>query len=446
MDFNIFPFMDDIDFLSYEQFNNSVSDARAKMLYVDKALIGSEPAIVDWNGIVEVPDGRFDTVFRGIRLECFLSVEKDAPLYVMFSGCNTRKTPRFSRWSYHRFCRGSVLCIADPMLKMYEHLTLGWYYGNDEFNLREMIAAFVEEVAGMLHLDNKNIIFAGSSGGGAAAFECASYLPGAKAVAINPQIVLKEYYYAEEFSRLTGNDLDNDILGHRNNALYYIQNSVNNPYLIIANMRSAKDMMQIGHIRDTLSISIQYGLNIYKNLVIWLYDADVAPFMNPHDTQEYYCVWFMIEYLLRHLDDMDKCLSLQPLYRLVNEFWHDHWMLKRQQKEKTKKWAEAVRAISCTNREVAVFGSGRIAYQLLNDLLDVQGSNYFHVRYIIDNNIHREGVEFLGYAVTHPSTIEDWGRLYVIIATELYADEIRQQLEELGLEYQKDFINGVELM
>lgn len=450
--FPLFPYMKDIPFMSYEQFADAVSEARNRILEVDRFLIspkGNGGGILEWEISDRIPVGRFDTDFQGIHLECFLHRKSGKRLYIMLNGANSERETRFSRWSYFSFCEGSVLCIADPMLKMYESLMLGWYYGKDELNLRRVVADFVKELAGRMGVSGEDIVFVGSSGGGAATFECASYIPGSRVVAINPQIVLEEYYYAQKFSRITGNNLRTDLYGHRNNALYYIRRHPHNPYLIIANLRSSKDMEQIGNVKELLQINLRYGLNRYDNLIIWLYDADVSPALNPHEAQEYYCIWFFIEYLLNHADGLRSQAmqdSFDCMYRLVNEFWHDHWYQKRLQKEMSHSWAELLKRVVGTDREVVLFGGGTIAGRILNEALDVQDSNFLRIRYIIDNDAARAGKEWCGCTVKHPSEMESWDRLYVLIATDRFASEIRRQLEDLGLTYKKDFIYGTDLI
>ena len=140
------------------------------------------------------------------------------------------------------------------MISIYDNLRMGWYYGNSLTNFRKVIAEFVKVVADFLRVEHEDIIFFGSSAGGAPTFECASYISGAKAVAINPQIVLEEYYYAQEFSKITGNDLNKALPDHRNNALHYIKNRGRNQYIIIVNIHSRNDMRQIENIRNSLCI------------------------------------------------------------------------------------------------------------------------------------------------------------------------------------------------
>lgn len=441
---SIFPFMDGISYSSYEQFLDTVTEERNQMLIPDKSLVLEEPVQVDLQTASKIPNGRFTTFFQGIRLECFAIVRKNRPLYVMLNGDVGEFSingPVFNRWSYYKFCGGSILSIADPMLDMYPDLHLGWYYGNKEINFRKLLAEFVKIITDILQIGQKDIVFCGSSAGGAPVFECASYISGAKAVAINPQIVLEEYYYAEEFTRITGNNLwvEGEQSDHRCNALYYIKNHDKNPYIIIDNIRSQNDMRQIENIRNSLNIEVHYGLNVYDNLIMWLYDADVAPVFNPHSACENYCIWFWIEYLVNHIN-RDACKELGPIYRLVNEFWHEHWLTRKQQIESIRGCLEVLNRINELKSEVAVFGCGRKASHIWKNVLDVQGENHLHVSFGIDNDRSKMGEEIMGLKIKHPSEIREWQKIYIIITTDLYGEEVSRQLEKEGLIYKQDYI------
>ena len=441
--YNIFPFMEEISYLSYDEFVDKVTESRKKMLSADKSFTMADSIFIDLNKVNGIPCGRFDTVFHGIRLDCLAFIKKESPLYIMFSasvGDFKRGEPVFHRWSYYKYCSGSVLCIADPMMGIYDNLRMGWYYGNGDMNFRKLIAEFVMKVAGILRVDYKDVVFCGSSAGGAPTFECASYISGAKAVAINPQIVLEEHSYAKEFGRITGNDLSRDLSDHRNDALYYIKNREKNPYIIIVNIHSKEDMKQIENIKSSLGINIQYGLNLYDNLVIWLYDADVAPIFNPHNACEYYGVWFFIEYIIGNINNWGEICNLAPLYRLVGEFWYEHWSLRRRQVETSRLWAEILKMLHESNKKCVVFGCGQKARRVWTNLLDIQGINYFDVCFGIDNDRKKTGTEVMGLKVKHPSEIVDWHNLYIIITTDIYGDEVYKQLEGKGLIYKQDFI------
>ena len=73
-------------------------------------------------------------------------------------------------------------------------------------------------------------------------------------------------------------------------------------------------------------------------------------------------------------------------------------------------------------------------------MLDIQGINYFNIEFGIDNDRRKTGTEVMGLRVKHPSEIIDWHNLYVIITTNLYSEEVYEQLEDYGLTYKEDFI------
>ena len=52
-------------------------------------------------------------------------------------------------------------------------------------------------------------------------------------------------------------------------------------------------------------------------------------------------------------------------------------------------WAELLKRVVGTDREVVLFGGGTIAGRILNEALDVQDSNFLRIRYIIDNDAAR---------------------------------------------------------
>lgn len=159
---NIFPFMDEINYSTYEEFIHTVKKKRNEMLIPDKKYISMESVHIDLSKIRELPVGKFHTVFQGIHLDCLAFVKKESPLYIMLSGdvgTLKKSEPGFYRWSYYKYCSGSVLCIADPMISIYDNLRLGWYYGNSAVNFRKLIAEFVKVVADFLRVEHEDIIF-----------------------------------------------------------------------------------------------------------------------------------------------------------------------------------------------------------------------------------------------------------------------------------------------
>lgn len=432
---------------SFEQFSIDIDASRKQMLQVDYNLINNIPENIDLESNNNLPQGRFYTILEKVKFECFFHYKQGKPLYVVLNGArkfDVGHTVIFSRWSYYKFMNGSMLNIADPMLDLYPNLRLGWYYGSKEINFRKLIAELVSKIAEIYSIRNSDIIFVGSSGGGAAIIECASYIKGAKAVAINPQIVLSEYGYANEFTKITGNDLQKDEKWHRHNAIFHLQNNLDTTFILIVNLRSYADIMQLQNICKAKGIRVKYGLNIYDNLIIWIYDGDAGTYTPPHDVQEYYCIWFFIEQLVENTEYKEYLEKNESLYRLVNEFWHEHYSTERKWKNRiccVEKVLDAIGRKSIT----AIFGIGRKAIYLAKGFLDISQNNYFHIRYALDNDMKKKGSVFQGIPVNHPSDIDNWDEIYVIITSDLYDKEIQTQLEQLGLKYGKDFVSYKDL-
>lgn len=64
MEDNIFPFMDNINVDSYEQFIKDVDESRAKMLDADKKLVKAPSDILEWEHIEDFRGGGSVLSFR----------------------------------------------------------------------------------------------------------------------------------------------------------------------------------------------------------------------------------------------------------------------------------------------------------------------------------------------------------------------------------------------
>lgn len=443
----IFPHMEEIYLDTYEQFVEEVDVSRKKMLDMDIELLKQHAVNIEMKRAKCLPQGYFQTIFESIKFECFFYYKAGKPLYVFLNGARQMETGQravFFRWSYYSYLNGSMLNIADPMWSLYPDLRLGWYYGDGETNFRKIVADLVLMIASIYNISSSDIVFVGSSGGGAAAIECAGHIKGAKAVAINPQVVLSEYGYAKDFVKITGNNLDEDEKWHRNNAIFYLQNNLSATFFIIVNLRSHVDMKQLQNICRAKKITVKYGLNIFDNLFIWIYDGNQGLHQTPHNTQEYYCIWFLIEHLVENAENREYLKENEALYRLAGEFWYEHWDAERKWKDRIGRIQEAL-IYSNKKCETAIFGTGHKATQLSKALLSIMDENYFHIKFALDNDIKKRGSSFQGIPIKHPSDIDNWDEIYVIITSDLYDQEIRMQLEGYGLSYGKDFISYKDL-
>ena len=130
-----------------------------------------------------------------LALDGLLVNRENSVLLVSLHGALNRKVtelPRFERLATLTGLPFSSLFFADPTLWLSSDLELAWYVGTPEsINPHEAIsqaAATAAEFIGASH-----VIFTGSSGGGFAALQCSSYLPGSVAVCFNPQTRIRNY-------------------------------------------------------------------------------------------------------------------------------------------------------------------------------------------------------------------------------------------------------------
>lgn len=436
----LFDYMDNIFFENFEDFIEQVDNKRREFLFADTHLLQNNPVVLDLDRTMRIPNGRVDIPYKGLTFECVFHYKVHKKLYVMLNGALTLDPPQFTRWSYYPLLDGCMLNIADPMYREYSDLKLGWYYGNEKNDFRIYAAEIVKKVACILNIEDKNIVFWGSSGGGSAAIECTSYIDGAKAVAINPQIILADYSYEKEFFKITGSNLKEEDIFHRNDAIYYLKSAKKSNFILIFNIRSKSDMKQVKNICLDFGISVRYGLNVFQHLIIWLYDAECEPFISGHSAQEYYCIVFGIVFLLKNIGVSDLEEDYDSLVRLINEFWHSHW---QQEKRLRAKKVDFEKLIMCreTDRKIVLWGGGGFALKFSKELLDIEKSNYYKIQAVIDSNKSKAGTYFEGkIPILHPSSVFNWKDYFVIIAVKKSREEIRAQLENLNLQYNKDFI------
>lgn len=443
---NFFDHMEDITYSNYTQFIRTVDMCRGSMLDADRTLLkDTGSCTVNIDEEFELTNGRMIIDCNGISFDCFFHYKPSETLYVFLNGALTQKRPQFARWSYYKFLDGSVLNIADPMYAIYDNLLLGWYYGNNDFNLRLYVAEIVKKIAGKIGIAYKNIIFYGSSGGGAAVIECASYIEGAKAVAINPQVVLAEYSYASEFEEITHNDLTEDHLWHRNNGIYFLQNNNNSKHIVLVNIRCKPDMLQIENICKAMNIkNLKYGLNFCGDLIIWLYDCQCEPYVDAHNLQDNYCLVFAIETLVKNIEDSKWLKQYSSFYRYINEWWFAWW---KQELYWRSRQPDLHYLIACNNmsRKIGLFGTGDDAKRLCKELLDISSENYYKVEIVFDNDKNKAGRCFNGINIVHPDEIRDWSDYFIIISSSKYVEDITEQLESYGLIYKNDFITQNDL-
>ena len=433
-------------FEQYDSFIAQLNYDRDEMLKRDYSILEKHHGIFELDCLEFIPNGRFTIRHRGVNFECLFHYKKGTFLYTFLNGAiSTRgEFPKFGRWSYYSYIDGSMFNISDPMLELYEDLHLGWYYGTKDVNFRKLVAEIVDKIASVIGVTSENVVFYGSSGGGSATLECSSYLKGSKTVSINPQLYLGDWPYAKEFETITKQNLSEDKFSYRDDIAHFLKLK-SNQHIIIINVRSEIDMQQLKKLAAAMDIQLKIGLNVFEGYTVWLYDADCSPYIHPHNIQEFYCVFWVIEHLLKQDYNKDRD-EYKKFIRLINEFWYNRWAIEKQLKT-TKELNRDV-LIRCRENErvVALFGGGEFFNKLNKEVFDLENKNYYKVTMVIDNNIKKNGM-LVGESVSmiHPSEINNWSGIFVIITSELYCKEIQAQLNDMGLQYKKDYITWTDL-
>lgn len=148
---------------------------------------------------LETLDGASFVIADGdVDLPCRLKLLTDADrLFVMLNGAVNRtkqSLPVFARWNWGKVLSSHVLSVCDPTLFLDDDLRLGWFVGNLTMDPMHALRRTVETIRVSLGLDASRVAYYGSSGGGFAAMVAAAGLPFGRAVAINPQTEITNYY------------------------------------------------------------------------------------------------------------------------------------------------------------------------------------------------------------------------------------------------------------
>ncbi len=244
-----------------------------KQHYVSLSLdVFEKTADIPSNCSILIEDWQFDIFFN------FINTKK---LYIVLSGSRNigDPLPLFKRWSWNSAFDGSVLYISDPMFYKFKDCTLGWYYGSYEFNIYKYIKKIVEIIHNKYNF--QHIIFYGSSGGGFAALQAATYHSNSFAIAINPQIYINRYDYADKFKQHTGIDLNLPDKYNRNRLDILLKKS-SSKFFILQNASDKHHCTD--HLFPLLKeyhLKPRYGLQNSNNLYLWMYHA-----FGGHNSQE----------------------------------------------------------------------------------------------------------------------------------------------------------------
>ena len=322
---DIFP-----DIFSGIEFNdkmcNEITAARKSKFVFDKTVLTQENIHFELNDLPEFKTGRYNTDINSAHFEFFISIKKSDNLYVFPGPGRARgnEFPHFPRCSYHTFLDGSAIWLEDPMYFTFPNLYLGWGYGTEEENYREYSAELIKRIAEKLGVENRNIIFFSSSGGGTQAIHLASMLEGSRSVAINPQLQLDKWEKdpVTNFTKQTGIDLTVPDKWYRNDILHQTRSSPSTEHLIVFNVRSIHDYEQLKYFGKKLNYFPKMGISRFENITFWLYDANAR---SPHTAFEDNILFYTIDFLSKIKKNYSDLCQYSNLFLLFGELWNNHW-------------------------------------------------------------------------------------------------------------------------
>ena len=246
----------------------------------NKAWIGQESRECNLDDF-EVSDGqnRYTVNHENVPFECLWLPHENKKLYVLFSGGRSanRQYPLFLRWKYQNALNGNLLCIDDPMYYFHEEYShVMWYYGTNEVSYLKLLVDIVKKVMGQLSIEAKDVTFVGSSGGGYSALYCADMLDYSSAFAMNPTIILKNWYRPVVYNNFkkVGIDLEEDDKFGRN--VLHLTNKTST-FMVVMNVLSIEEWNeQFTPFFKSHGILPKYGITQNDNIITWLHTTEYS--------------------------------------------------------------------------------------------------------------------------------------------------------------------------
>lgn len=153
------------------------------------------PNIEEFNPTSEIGASRYLAPLPdGLPLEALLVNKASDVLVVSLHGATDRakySVPRFEWLKSLLNTEYSAFYLSDPTLRVREDLQLAWYTGSAELDLYPILAEWARRAADAVGA--KGVLFVGSSGGGLAALQVSTYVPGSMALPFSCQTSIANY-------------------------------------------------------------------------------------------------------------------------------------------------------------------------------------------------------------------------------------------------------------
>ncbi|HEY8612492.1 MAG TPA: hypothetical protein VIL69_14540 [Roseomonas sp.] len=137
--------------------------------------------------------GKFIYHIKGERLPIYLFGKfrrTSVPLIVFGQGMIDRsqiQLPRFQRLDWSEAFPENILIISDPTLFLAEDMTLGWLLGTHDHYMMPRIAQIVMRARDQLRIEDRNILFYGTSAGGFSSMMLSTQFDDPAVLVNNPQ-------------------------------------------------------------------------------------------------------------------------------------------------------------------------------------------------------------------------------------------------------------------
>lgn len=103
-----------------------------------------------------------------------------------------KKPPIFMRNTWVEDIKSSCIYVDDPTIHN-SRLTIGWGVGISEHYYLESISIIIKKICSVMHINDSNVIYYGSSAGGTMSIMLATLHPGSMAIVNNPQAYTYKY-------------------------------------------------------------------------------------------------------------------------------------------------------------------------------------------------------------------------------------------------------------
>ncbi len=262
--------------------STSPEEAAAEMAALrtpDKSWIGQTPLHCSYNDLKLDPNqNRYVIEHDGVPFETLYMPKKSKKLYVMFSGGGSgakRRYPLFLRWKYQNYLDGAMLCFDDPMYHFHpEMVRVMWYYGTKEKSYLHLLIDVVKKAMQQLHIKPQDVTFIGSSGGGYTALYCCNLLDNSSAIAMNPQVILREWDYPVIYNNFQKWDIDLDAEDPFGRNRIQLTNKTSH-FMLILNANSRKEFQtQFMPFAKAHGITPTFGISQHGNILTWIHATD----------------------------------------------------------------------------------------------------------------------------------------------------------------------------